>query len=165
MVDVLEISAIVAAAGVLAGVAYYILDMRNQAKNRKTDLIMRLYSTWSTDEYLHALMKFMTAEFKDHKDFREKYASPDGFSEDPVNLARLKTMTFYQGLGVLLKMKLIDIKLTERLFATSPIYTWEKMKPIIEGTRIKYKNPQYCAEYECLYDEMKKREQKLKSQA
>jgi hypothetical protein len=43
MVDVTEISAIVAAAGVLVGVVYYILDMRNQAKIRQTDLVMRLY--------------------------------------------------------------------------------------------------------------------------
>jgi len=44
MVDVTEISAIVAAAGVLVGVAYYILDMRHQNKIRRTDLDLRLYS-------------------------------------------------------------------------------------------------------------------------
>ena len=39
MVDITEISAIVAAAGVLVGVIYYLLDVRNQAMIRKTELI------------------------------------------------------------------------------------------------------------------------------
>ena len=43
MVDITDISAVVAAAGVLIGVAYYILDMRNQIRIRKTDLLIRLY--------------------------------------------------------------------------------------------------------------------------
>ena len=42
MVDITEISAIVAAAGVLAGVVYYVLQMRNQTRIRKTDLIVRI---------------------------------------------------------------------------------------------------------------------------
>ena len=37
MFDITEISAIVAAAGVLFGVAYYILDMRHQTKVRQTE--------------------------------------------------------------------------------------------------------------------------------
>jgi hypothetical protein len=38
MVDITEISAVVAAAGVLVGVAYYILDMKHQRQVRQTDL-------------------------------------------------------------------------------------------------------------------------------
>jgi hypothetical protein len=43
MVDITEISAIVAAAGVLVGVVYYILDMKNQSRLRQTDLVLRLF--------------------------------------------------------------------------------------------------------------------------
>jgi hypothetical protein len=45
VVDITEISAVVAAAGVFIGVIYYILDMRNQKQLRETDLIM---------SYIHA---------------------------------------------------------------------------------------------------------------
>jgi len=38
------------------------------------------------------------------------------------------------------------------------MYTWEKMKPIIEGFRTDG-YPQLFAEYEYLYNEVKKREQ------
>jgi hypothetical protein len=50
MVDNTEISAFVAAAGVLIGVVYYILDMRNQTRIRKTDTLMKLYSSVSSKE-------------------------------------------------------------------------------------------------------------------
>lgn len=41
MVDVVEVSAIISAVGVLVGVVYYILDMRNQTHMRRTDLQKR----------------------------------------------------------------------------------------------------------------------------
>jgi len=66
---------------------------------------------------------------------------------------------FFDGVGVLLYKKLIDVDLAARLFRNSAIYTWEKMKPIIEGYR-REGHPQLLAEYEYLYNEMKKREQR-----
>jgi hypothetical protein len=56
MVDITEISAMVAAAGVMIGVVYYILEIRHQTKARQdtakttqADLLMRLYSTWGDE--------------------------------------------------------------------------------------------------------------------
>ena len=43
MVDIVEVSAVVAATGVLVGLVYYLLDIRNQAMIRKTDLFMKVY--------------------------------------------------------------------------------------------------------------------------
>ena len=51
VVDITEISAMVAAAGVLVGVVWYILDMRNQTRLRQTDLVMRLYAVFATEEF------------------------------------------------------------------------------------------------------------------
>jgi hypothetical protein len=100
-------------------------------------------------------------EFKDYEDYKDKYVSPSGYSEKPEHLARVKVLLFFQGVGVLLKMKLIDINLTHTLFINWPIFTWEKMKPIIEGLRIENGTPHLYAEYEYLYNEIKKREQEL----
>jgi len=44
MLDIASISTVVAAGGVLVGVVYYLLDVRNQAMIRKTELITKLYS-------------------------------------------------------------------------------------------------------------------------
>jgi hypothetical protein len=159
VVDVYEISAVVAAAGVLVGVVYYILDMRHQRQVRQTDLVMRLYSTLGSKEFWEALTKFMMMEFEDYNDYKKKYVtSSTGWSEKPEFIALSQVAVFFDGIGVLLCMKLIDIDLAARLFRNSVVYTWEKVKPIIEGLRTEG-YPQIMAEYENLYNEMKKREQ------
>ena len=152
MVDITEISAMVAAAGVLVGVVYYILDMRNQARTRQTDLVMRLYSTYGSKDLQEAWATVRELEFKDYDDFIKKYGWSAAMSE---------VCLFFEGVGVLLHKKLVDISMLDDLF-TGPIkMTWEKMKPMIEGHRRQKKYPQFYEWLEYLYNEMKKREQKL----
>lgn len=159
VVDIQTVSIAIASASVVAGVVYYALQLRHQNRMRQTDLVMRLYSTLGSKEFWEALTKFMMIEFKDYNDYRKKYVpSSTGFSEKPEAIALSQVGVFFDGVGVLLYMKLIDVDLVARLFRNSAIYTWEKMKPIIEGFRTEG-YPQIFAEYEYLYDEMKKREQ------
>jgi len=101
MVDVYEISAVVAAAGVLAGVVYYILDMRNQSRMRQTDLLVRLFSTMINKDWLEAWEKVRDRGKLDYNEYKEKY----GFVE--ANQVYL----FYDQLGRLLQKGLIDIDL------------------------------------------------------
>jgi hypothetical protein len=54
MVDITETSAMVAAAGVMIGVVYYILDIRHQARTRQMDLFVRLYSTFTSKNFTNA---------------------------------------------------------------------------------------------------------------
>jgi hypothetical protein len=56
MVDVYEISAVVAAVGVLVGVFYYVLDMRNQTRIRKTDMIMRIHASVMSTKLARAMI-------------------------------------------------------------------------------------------------------------
>jgi hypothetical protein len=158
MVDIQTVSIAIASASVVAGVIYYALQIRQQTKTRQTDLLMRLYSTWGSNEYLEALSKFMMTEFKDYNDYKKKYA-PTGFSEKPEFIALGKIGTFFQGVGVLLRMKIIDISFAGRLFGRSAIYTWEKMKPLVEGYR-REEHAEMFADFEYLYNEMTKREQR-----
>jgi hypothetical protein len=58
VVDVIEISTVIVAAGVLICVFYYALQMRHQEKMRKTDLVVRLYSTWIGKEFSEATGKY-----------------------------------------------------------------------------------------------------------
>ena len=155
MVDVYEISAVVAAAGVLVGVVYYILDMRHQRQVRQTDLVMRLYSTFGSREHMEAYRGTMTMEFKDYDEFIKKY--PSGTLESTM----VGTVcAFYEGVGVLLHRKLIDIDLVDDLFSTPIIQIWEKMEHFVQEGRKRWKRPQIWEWFEYLYNEMKKREQK-----
>jgi len=131
MVDIIEASAIVAAAGVLVGVAYYILDLRNQTKLRQTDLVMKLYSVFATEEFQKEMYTLMTdKEIKDYSIFRKKYA---------VNLP--PTGLFFHEVGVLLSRKLADISLISSLFGPVAMGFWENIKPMVEDARKQLNTP------------------------
>jgi hypothetical protein len=50
MLDIPSISAIVAGVGVLVGVAFTYLEVRNLVRTRQTDLVLRLYSAFGSEE-------------------------------------------------------------------------------------------------------------------
>jgi hypothetical protein len=151
MVDITEISAMIAAAGVMIGVVYYILEMRHQSKVRQTDLVMRLYSTFGSKEFQDAWTRIESIEFKNYDEYVKKYGSGD----------YVQCATFFEGIGVLLQKKLIDIKLVDALFSVPLKLMYEGMKPIIEGNREQFHDQRVFGNFEYLYDEMNKREQKL----
>ena len=156
MVDLTEISAVVAAAGVLVGVIYYILDMRHESKVRQTDLTMRLYTSWVSEEMTKPWLKVWNLEFKDYDDFKMRYGAY--LSENSENAAVLSVLNSFVAMGFLLQKKLVDYEIVRQL----PIaMTWNKVKPIVEGVRKQWNSPAMYEEFEYLYNEMKKREQKL----
>ena len=153
MVDIVEVSAVVATAGVLVGVVYYILDMRNQTRLRQMDLVMRLYSVFATEEFQKEMFTMMTdTDIKDHNAFRKKYG---------VNVA--PTGLFFHEVGILLSRKLADIDLISDLFGQLAIGYWEKTLPRVEDARRQLNAPGFGGGFEYLYDELKKREQQLAS--
>lgn len=148
MLGVTEISAIVAAVGVLVGVVYYILDLRQQTKVRKTDLLVRLFSNMNNKDWLEAWEKVRDREIMDYGDYKEKH----GFVE--ANQVYL----LHDQLGRLLQKGLIDIDFLPLETGQIKI-AWEKLKPLIEGSRKKYDEPKLGSGFEYLYNEIKKREQ------
>jgi hypothetical protein len=168
MVDVTEISAIVVAAGVLVGVVYYGLEIRQQTKARQdmakttqADLVMRLYSTWGSDDMRKAVQgsTALEDEYKDYDNFVKKY----GFTSQAwVDINKI--LWFWNGIGFLVHEGFVNIKLALGLFyAQGVIRTWEKWKPFVEGQRKAFGLPESYAQFEYLYDEVKKREQQLAS--
>ena len=156
MLDVTEVSAVVAAAGVLIGVVFYVLQMRHQEKMRKTDLAIRLYSTWESKEFSEATLKTWNLEFKGYDDFVKKYGP--WYSETEVYAALRMVSSFFELLGILLSSDLVDVNMVANTFGIPIRTTWEKIKPLVEGGRKIY-GPYLYYNFECLYNGMKKREQ------
>jgi len=143
------VSIAIASAGVFVAAVYYILQLRHQTKVRQTDLVMRLYSTFGSKDFQEAYRELFEMEFKDYDDFLKKRKDK-----------RLHEVgILFEGIGILLHRKLVDIGLVDDLFSGVVKVTWEKIKPIAEGDRKKYNWPQMYKWFEYLYDEMKKREQ------
>jgi hypothetical protein len=151
MLDIPSISAIVAAVGVLIGVVFTVLQLRDLVKTRQTDLIMRLYSRFGSEGFQKTLDKVGRREALSLHDYEEKY----GLAE------WVAVGTFFEGIGILLHRKLIDIGLVDDLF-TSPVnMAWDTMKDSIVEARKEFRQPTIFEWFEYLYGEMKKREQKL----
>ena len=158
MLDVPSVSAMVAAIGVIVGVVFAVFQLRDFVKTRQTDLVMRLYSTYGSREFQEAWVETLRMEFKDYKDYLEKYGAA---SDKPAYVSVNMVAEFFEGIGILLRRKLISIGLVDDLFSSDVILTWHKMKPLVEEWRKHFSRPQMSEWFEYLYNEMRKREQQL----
>ena len=150
MLDIPSISAVVAAAGVIVGVTLAYLEVRALVKARQTDVVMGLYSTFDSNEWLEAFNKVIHTEYKDYSDVVKR-----------AFLDVHKVGIFFEGIGVLLLRKLVDVNLVDDLFSGVIKIAWEKMKAVIEDYRKQEDYPHAYEWFEYLYNEMQKREQGL----
>jgi hypothetical protein len=159
--DIPSISAIVAAAGVLIGVIYYVLDMRNQTRIRKTDQLTRLYSTGTSKEFIDAFWKVVSLQVKDYQDYVKQYGSLLT-TDSTMNRAFYTVSSYYELVGVLLYRKLIDLVTVYDVWGSSgPIMLFEKMKPVLLGIRREIEPGAFIG-FEYLCHELKRAEPQMK---
>jgi len=141
---------IVTIGGVIAGLSYYIMTVRNQNKARQAQLFMQLYNRFSDPEFLDHIFEPWFRKWDDIDDFRQKYL----VGEYGRNLVVL--MNFFEGFGVLLKKGLIDGDLLYEQIPTNAYTLWEKYEPWAKWVREEANYPQYMRPWEYLANEMKK---------
>ena len=163
MLDVSSINAvsgILAALGVIVGIGFAVLQLRDLVRTRQIALIMGLYTTFLGKELQEADVKVMATEFEDYNDFVKKYGSFT--TGKPIHKAIRMIGAFHEGIGVLLHRKLIDIGVIDELYAVA--VRWEKMKPLVNGLRKQLNEPKMNEWFEYLYNEIQKRDQTLSAQ-
>jgi len=160
VVDVQTVSIAIASAGVFAAAIYYALQIRHQTKLRETDLLVRLYSTFTNKEFLRDLWRVWDMKYQNYDDFTRRYGSMTEFHEKHSDLEDSLNIVFNQFdfLGHLLKRKAVNIDLLIEFHNVTKL--WEKVKPLVEGFRKEQNTPKLCEWFEYLYNETKKREQK-----
>ena len=145
MVDIQTVSIVFASASVVAGVIYYALQIRNQNRMRQTDLTMRLYQQLGSNWFMNYWAQAIAREEKDYNEYVKK--------QGVVEL--LQVSTYFEGVGILLHRKLLDIDMALDLFGEPIKIIWEKNEPIL-----KEMHSDKCFWFEYLYNEIKKREQR-----
>jgi hypothetical protein len=161
MVDIQTISIAIASASVVAGIVYYVFQVRHQTKMRQTELLVRIapWLNMSSIELQQASIRVLNTEYKDYDDFLKRYGQLH--SERPEQMAILSILNYLEGIGILVRRKLVDADFVYDFWSGDIPTLWEKVKPIIEGERKKWNYPLLLnAEY--LYNEMKKRDQHLR---
>jgi len=131
MVDITEISAVVAAAGVLVGVVYYIIDLRCKTKASEWEYCRLVTSDFNSEQGMQRYATMMNMEWKNYEDFMEKY----GYSNPEMFSKWVSQFLLWENMGVLVKNKVVT---AEKLYSTGGygvILGWEKYKDIIQRRR------------------------------
>jgi hypothetical protein len=165
MVDILllqTISVLVASAGLLIAALYYVLQIRHQTRIRKTEMLMKLYTSSTNNEFMDAFWKVMSIDVKDYQDYVKQYGKLSE-TDNPMNRAFFTTATFYEMVGILLLRKLIDLVTVYDVWgSTNPITLFEKIKPIVLNLRRELNEPAMFMGFEYLCAELKRKEPQLK---
>ena len=91
---------------------------------------------------------------------REQVQTIDDYYEwasDPENLrTRVIMGSFFEGVGVLVKENLIEIRIVAELMTGPIVHFWAMFGPIIDEIRVRDNFPRALSETEYLYDELMK---------
>jgi len=161
MIDISTLSVVIAAASVVIGVVFAVLQLRDLVKARQMDLLMDLYLTWGSEDMKKAHGRFLALEIKDNDSFVKKYGAINSPERSPVWVDIDRIGWFLNGVGFLVYEKFVNIRLVDDLIGYGVIFLWEKMKPLVEGWRKQLNLPKSFQWFEYLANEMKKREQRL----
>ncbi|MHA1543173.1 MAG: DUF4760 domain-containing protein, partial [Candidatus Hodarchaeales archaeon] len=99
-------------------------------------------------DYLEAQGKFNDLEWSTAEDFLEDWRNPEGRKT-------LGTLgAWYEGLGVLVKENLLDIRVVALLLTQLVIQFWDKLIPVIDEVREARMGPRFWIETEYLYNQL-----------
>jgi len=138
--DIATISTVIAAISVIVGVVFAVLQLRYVVKTRNLGLIIQLNPSFrvSHSEMTEAQSKLLSLEYEDYDDFKKKHG--ELLSEGETQKAIGIMFSFFEGMGLLLHRRLIDISIVDYVTGGSGgvKMLWDKMKPILEGFSKEY---------------------------
>jgi hypothetical protein len=142
-------------AGILVGIFYYILTLRNQIMLRKSQFLYTIYDKLTDPEELkHSYTDLLQWQWDDFEDFERKYGLDENTDAFHQRHAMFNWANF---IGSLLMKDLIDIELVYKFVPFGFPQLWNKFKPIIEEQRVRYNfGPDYHAGFEHLAEEIER---------
>ena len=124
---------------------YTRMNMKNTLETRQAHLFMQMYGRWSDTAFHDADTDIRNTSWVDFPDFKSRIL------EDSKKFKSIGTMIrFYEGIGVLVKEGLIEMRFVSLLMAGDIKQFWEKIRPIIEQWRKAWNYPRLASETEYL---------------
>ena len=159
MVDIATTSIVIASIGVLAAVVSFLYEVRRQSRMKQSESIMKL-SPWfniSAIEMQETIVKACSMEFEDYDDYLVKYRGK------PEQTMFKVLANYYEGMGVLVHRRLIDVNVVYDFWGDIIISTWEQFEPVVRGMRIDQGDPSVLMFWESLVKEFRVKRQKYEA--
>ena len=139
--------------GILVGIFYYIMTLRNNQKNRKMEMLQRIYESRYDAESMIAYFQLWNREWDDFDDYREKYSS---FSNPEEFALFVSQEAMLDGLGILVQNGMVDLDSVYSMMGRRVITFWVKFETIIKGQRhvLGGLGPDYSKSFEYLANEL-----------
>ena len=148
-------------AGILVGIFYYIMTLRNQQKNReqseetrKIQLLLRMSENIAERSGAGVdYSEIMAMQWDNYDDFISKYGvenNPDSYRK------RMRIWRQMDVNGLLVRDELIDARAIVDYIGYGQLFMWRKFKDIIEESRRRYGDPQGYIGFEYLAGELEK---------
>ncbi len=171
LVTLQTISYMAGALGVCIAAIFYVLNLRISQKNqqisqrnqdlslknqqqtletRQAQMFLNIFNQTMTNDWLTA---YITVAVKNPWSSFEEYSEKS--KDEEFQVANHKLAIFYEGLGVLVKEGLLDIKMVALFFCGVTRFYWEKYAPIVEEGR-RSQGSRWLSETEYLYVELMK---------
>ena len=159
MVTIEEIQAayyMVAATGVLVAAVYYVFNMRNAEKLRKTQVVLSWFSQLQTKEYhRHFIDIVFNTRYANFEEWEKKYRGDVNADAHSTFFALLNQLDY---VGFMLREKIAEPESIYRIVPPSwIIISWTKIAPIFRRQREAFRDPRLAELAEYLYDETIKR--------
>jgi hypothetical protein len=136
--------------GILVGVSYYIISLRNQEKARQVQTF-HLITQGVSNTNIEMINEVLQYEWEDYHDFMTKYG---GYANVEKLNTRVKCWNYFDSVGYLFKKGLISRDIVFMFNqAAGAHWMWKKFEPIIEEIRIRYNLPNLGVNWEYLVDE------------
>jgi hypothetical protein len=117
-----------------------------ELETRQTQLFMGIYERQNQTEFLRHYIKLYQTDVSD-----VEISAKQLINDSEMLLSVNYIATFYEGLGVLVKEGLIDIRYVALLFAGMTRMLWEKYEKVFFRVRLDFSMPRFVSEYEYLY--------------
>ena len=163
MVDAQTVSIVFAGTSIGLAAIYYALTLRNTQKNqqltletRQAQMFMNIYNnSFNNPQFWEYFQTIRHLQWKDLDEFVALFDYSNPETRDN-RIAFSMISGFYEGVGVLVKENLLDIRMVALLMTGQTKEFWEKIESIVEEAREYFNYPRFVSETEYLYDELMK---------
>ena len=143
MVDVTLAFMAMQTISITVGVIYHILTLRNTRKNqelqletRQAQLFMNIHQITAQPEFVKASRQILLSEWNTVEDFFKDFDFYNKEAPDTEIMTSIyHLMSFYEGVGLLVREGLLDIRFVALTLAGTTKEVWERFLPIIDDIR------------------------------